>query len=179
MSVAPPRSVEECKALKAWAESEPTESPPVATQAQIEDRLEYLAATLPSRNIDDEAGRKRFAVYVSLLGGYSWEAIAHMAREACRRHDWFPTPKQCLDIISEYRPPVSDREIALRLCQDFTTAQFDRWLANVGNGQPIGDVPEQWKRIAVEQGAIRRLSDGNYVSRALYHGPFKPVQVAA
>jgi hypothetical protein len=136
--------------------------------------ISFMAATLPSKSIDDLSGKMRVAVYHSLLAGHSNEALAYMARRACETLDWFPTPRQCLDLLAEYRPPESPQSAALRLCHDYTHETFDRWLTNMRAGQPIGDVPDQWKRIAVEQGVLRRLSDGSYVNRAAYHGPFKP-----
>jgi hypothetical protein len=171
--VATPTTVEQCRALKAWAEAEPIRQTIAASREQIETHLEYLSTTLPSQAVDDESGKKRFAVYVSLLSHFSNEALQFMSREACRTLDWFPTPKQCLALAAKYRPPVSDRDVALSLCSDFTQAQFDRWLANVEAGQEVGEVPEQWLRIATERGPIRRLSNGRFVSRARYHGPVK------
>lgn len=175
-----PTTDAECNALREWAQSTPIDRAPAATVDQLAKHLEFMAAALPSKGLDEQTGKKKAAVYASLLGGQPNEALAYMARTACMTLDWFPTPRQCLDIIADYRPPVSDQEIAIRLCQDYTANQFDRWIANLSDGQPVGDVPEQWKRIAVEQGAMKRLSDGSYVSRALYHGPYKSLpQVSA
>lgn len=173
-----PTTDAECNALREWAQSTPADRPAAASMDQLKRHLEFMAAALPSKGLDEQSGKMKAAVYAALLGGQPNEALAYMARTACMTLDWFPTPRQCLDIIADYRPPVSDQEIAIRLCQDYTANQFDRWIANLSDGQPIGDVPEQWKRIAVEQGAIRRLSDGSYVSRALYHGPYKPAVAA-
>lgn len=170
-----PTTDEECNALRERAQTSQPERPAAATIDQLARHLEFMAAALPSKGLDEMSGKRKAAVYASILGGQSNEALAYMARTACMTLDWFPTPRQCLDIIADYRPPVSDQEVAIRLCQDYTSNQFDRWIANLTDGQPVGDVPEQWKRIAVEQGAMRRLSDGSYVSRALYHGPYKPV----
>ena len=170
-----PTTDAECAALREWATTTQPFRAPAATIDQLAKHLEFMAAALPSKGLDEQTGKKKAAVYASLLGGQPNEALAYMARTACMTLDWFPTPRQCLDIIADYRPPVSDQEVAIRLCQDYTSNKFDRWIANLTQGQPVGDVPEQWKRIAVEQGAMRRLSDGSYVSRALYHGPYKPV----
>lgn len=171
--VGAPSTDEECRALQAWAEALPVERPTPASQNQIERHLAFMAATLPSQAIDDESGRKRFAVYVSLLTGFSDEALAYMARTACQTLRWFPVPVQCLDLAREYRAPVGQCEETLRLCHGFAQASFERWRADVAAGQPVGDVSDQWKRIAVEQGIARRLEDGSYVSRVAYHGPFK------
>lgn len=173
-----PTSDEECRALREWAQTVPTVPPQPASIDQLTKHLQFLAAALPSKNVDDLNGKMKASVYASLLGGYSNDALAFMARTACATLDWFPTPRQCLDLISAYRPPVSDQETALRLCQDYQTEQFDRWFANVSAGQPIGDVPEQWQRIAIERGVLRRLPGGTIVIRARYHGPFKIYQAA-
>jgi hypothetical protein len=173
-AITPPTSDAECNALREWAQTAPTEHAPAATTEQLGKHLAFMAAALPSKGLDEMTGKMKVAVYASLLGGHSNEALAYMARRACQTLDWFPTPRQCLDLIAEYRPPVSNRETALRLCSDYTAAQFERWIANLIDGQQVGDVPDQWKRIAVEQGAMRRLSDGSFVSRAMYHGPYKP-----
>jgi hypothetical protein len=169
-----PTSDEECAALREWAENTPVAVQPPATNDQIAKHLAFMASALPAKGVDDLTSQMRFAVYTSLLGGTSNKALAHMARRACETLDWFPTPRQCLDLIAEYRPLEPDQDVALRLCQDYTTEQFEGWITNVIDGQPIGDVPEQWMRIAVEQGAMRRLGDGRYVSRAQYYGPNRP-----
>jgi hypothetical protein len=167
----PPTTFEESRALREWAENQPLTVTNAAMPYQLTKRLQYMDATLPTRKSDDLNGEMRTTVYVSLLTGYSDEALAHMVRTACATLDWFPSPRQCLAILADYRPPASDRDTALRLCHDFAENTFSRWMANVADGQPIGDAPERWFRIAVEQGVMRRLADGKYVSRALYQGP--------
>ena len=166
----------ECSALAEWAEEHADRGGRVpASQEEIEDCLEYLAAALPSKNIDAEAGYKRFTVYVAVLGNCTVDELRHMSLEAIRTLDWFPTAKQCLGLVASFLPPVSERDRVLRICGDFAQASFDQWLENIRNGQPIGDVPERWMRIAVERGAMRVLSDGRFVSRALYHGPVRSI----
>jgi hypothetical protein len=169
-----PTTIEECSALREWAEGLPSTDEVPADREQIERHLGFMAATLPSKAVDDESGRKRFAVYVSLLSGFSEEALAYMARQACATLRWFPVPVECLDLVREYRPAPSRRDLTLRLCHDFMHNSFERWIANVSDGQPIGEVPDQWKRIAAEQHVLRRLADGSYVSRALFVGPVRP-----
>lgn len=148
-------------------------APQPAPAARIVKRLEHLDAMLPRRGQDDHGGELRTSAYLALLAGYTDEALAFMVREACRRFDWFPTARQVLDILAEYRAPRSEQATALLECERFARDAFDVWIVNVGAGELIGDVPEQWCRIAVERGVVRRLADGSYVSRALYHGPLK------
>lgn len=148
---------------------------PVAAPAgRVLKRLEYLDAMLPRRSQDEQAGKLRTAAYVTLLHGHSDEALEFMVREACRRFDWFPTAKQLLDILAEYSAPRPEQAQALIDCQHFADEAFAVWLRNLADGQPAGDVPDQWEGIAEERGHMRRLSHGSFVSRALSHGPIKP-----
>lgn len=172
-----PTTLAEADALREWALATLPERPEGATLDQLARHLEFIAAVLPSRANDVETGRKRVAVYASILSGHSNEALAHMARRACESLEWFPSPKQCLEFLAEYRTPRSDQETALLTCAAFTHKSFDAWIRDLREGGPIGDVPDQWKRIAVEQGAMRHLG-GVYVSRALYHGPPRPAYQA-
>lgn len=166
-----PTTMEEADALRDWASlTSPAPAAP-ATHDQLARHLEFMQAALPSRANDAETGRKRFAVYATILSGKSNEALAFMARRACETLEWFPSPKQCLDILAEYRPPAPPQSHALIACRQFTAARFDEWLAALRDGGEVGDVPERWQRIAVEQGVMRRLEDGTMVSRSLYNGP--------
>lgn len=164
----------ECAQLAEWAKTLPAR-PLTASDAFITARIEFMEATLPTRNVDESAGEKRMAVYLAVLRGHTAGALRYMAEEACKRLKWFPTPKDCLDLIAEFIEPVSERDQTLRLCADFAQAAFDRWLVALTEGQPIGDVPERWIGIAIERGPLRRLAGGAIVSRALYHGPYLPL----
>lgn len=172
-----PETLAQCREIAAWAEATmPTPEP--APPARILKRLEYLDAMLPRRGQDEHGGELRTSAYLSLLSGYTDEALAYMVREACRQFNWFPTAKQLLDILADYRAPASEQAVTLLECERFAHQAFATWLENVSEGQPIGDAPEQWRRIAVERGVMRRLADGSTVSRALYHGPFKAWSLA-
>lgn len=164
----------ECRELAEWAETLDAR-PPAASERFIMARIEYLEAILPTRNTDEAAGQKRTAGYLAVLRGHSRGALQYLATESLTRFDWFPSPKQCIEVMAEYREPYSERETVLRLCADFAQAAFDRWLVALIEGQPIGDVPERWIGIAVERGPLRRLAGGAIVSRALYHGPYLPL----
>lgn len=163
-----PESVEECRALKAWADSVDDRLPP-ATPPQIARHLEFMSATLPSRNIDEESGKMRFAVYSRLLGEYSNDALAFMARNACTKFDWFPTPRQCLEILAEYRPVTSEKERALMLCHSFWQGRFEDFIAALKDGsatqETVDAVSERWRLIAMERGFLRHMPDGTFIIR--------------
>lgn len=163
-----PETEEECRALKAWAE-ETGEPVPTASVEQISRHLEFLAATLPSKNVDDTTGKMRFSVYYRMLSGYSDRALAYMSRKVCERHDWFPTPHQCLEILEGYHEPPSPQATALAYCRHFWAERLDNFLDTLKAGtclqEMIDGVPDQWRRIAAEQGYLRRMPDGSYVVR--------------
>jgi len=163
-----PETVEECRSLKEWADAQPDGVPPAST-SQLARHLEYLAVTLPRQAADDESGEKRTAVYARILGGYSNHALAYMARKACETLNWFPTPKQCLDILETYRPPQTEKDGALALCHRFWQGRFEDWHAAVRDGSAdqatIDGAPKQWRMIAMERGLLRLLEDGSFVLR--------------
>jgi hypothetical protein len=163
-----PTNEDECRALREWAESAPGRAVP-ATTDQLAKHLSFMASTLPAKPVDDASGRERVAVYAKLLGGYDNAALGYMAIEACKTLNWFPTPKQCLDILKGYAVPDTDRSLALSYCARFTQARFDKWMRLVMVGgaseNEIAIVPERWRRIAEERGGLRRLEDGRYEIR--------------
>lgn len=130
-----------------------------ATSQEIAKQLEFIASTLPSKNIDEASGQKRFAVFVRILGGYSKPAISYMTERVCRELNWFPTPKQCLDILADYHAPESLPQRAIRKCQNFAQKQLEGFMetlaaAEVGQSY-IDEQPERWQRIAEEKGYLR------------------------
>ena len=169
-----PSTLAEADQLREWALTTVPAAAAAASADQLARHLEFMAAALPSRANDAETGRKRVAVYASILAGKSNEALAFMSRRACETLEWFPSPKQCLDILADYRPPETPQAAALLTCERFTEQAFAEWMRALRDGAPVGDVPERWKRIAVEQGDARRLDDGSYTSRRLYYGPPRP-----
>lgn len=154
-----------------WAETQ-SPRPEPATESQISRHLSFIAATLPSKNQDEESGQQRVTVYATLLRGYSNGAMAFMARRACATLDWFPTPRQCIDILNQYREPPTDRDLALSYCHSFGQAQFEAFLASFEARQAtnttIAAVPEQWRRIAMERGYLRLMPDGGFIIRDPY-----------
>lgn len=111
----------------------------------------------------------RFAVYSRLLGEYSNDALAYMARNACTKCDWFPTPRQCLEILSEYRPPTSEKQTALMLCHSFWQGQFEEFILMLRMGcatqELVDGVKERWRLIAMERGYLRHMEDGSFIIR--------------
>jgi hypothetical protein len=157
-----PETVDEAKALKAWANAQDDRQRP-ASPLQITKHLTFLGATLPSKSQDDDSGKMRFAVYSSVLAEYSNDALAYMARRACAELNWFPTPRQCIEFADQYRPPVSEKDRALSLCHRFFQGRFEDFISDLKLGLATQDLvdaaPLQWQQIAMEQGYLRWINE--------------------
>lgn len=157
-----PTTDDEAKALKLWADAQPDKPEPAAID-QLSRHLAFMAATLPSKTVDDHTGKMRTAVYARILGGYSNDALAYMARTACETLDWFPTPRQCLEILKGYTSPISDRERALMLCSAYSQVRFDDWIARLERGEvsqnEVDTIHERWRLMAWERGLLRLDGD--------------------
>lgn len=157
----------ECDELREIALAMPVEHV-AASSREFAKHLQFIAATLPSKNIDEESGQQRTAVYARILGGYTNAALSYMSERVCRELDWFPTPHQCLEILANYNPPVTRKDRALRLCADHLQARFEafreRLRTEIVDQCTIDAIPERWKRIFENEGRMR-LVDGHYQQR--------------
>jgi hypothetical protein len=159
----------ECRELREMALAMPVEEVPVS-HSELAKQLQFIRATLPTQNSDEVSGQMRTAVYARILGGYTKEALSYMTQRVCKELDWFPTPRQCLAILADYRPPASRKDRALLLCANHTQAKFDEWIAALRNGEAeLAGKPERWLRIATERGYLRCI-DGEYVQRQTTNG---------
>jgi hypothetical protein len=156
----------ECDELRRLALAMPAEHVPASRQ-EFAKHLQFIKATLPTQYSDEESGQQRTAVYARILGDYSNAALSYMTERVCRELDWFPTPRQCLTILADYRPPATRKDTALQLCANHTQAKFDEWLQALRAGADPVELtgkPERWLRIATEQGYLRCV-EGEYVQR--------------
>lgn len=158
-------TVAECDELRAIALAMPEEHAPIESR-ELARQLQFIEATLPSKNTDEQSGQMRTAVYARILGGYTKEALSYMTQRVCRELDWFPTPHQCLDILADYNPPVSRKDKALRICANHTQARFDEFIEALRKKDKVEltDKPERWLRIATEQGYLK-FADDQYQQR--------------
>lgn len=155
----------ECDELRNLALAMPPEHQ-AASPREFARHLQFIRATLPTQASDEEAGQQRTAVYARILGSYSNDALSYMTERVCRELDWFPTPRQCLAILDEFRPRATRKDKALQLCANHTQAKFDEWIAAMRYGETVDldGKPERWLRIAAEQGYLRCV-EGKYERR--------------
>ncbi len=158
-------TIAECDELRSLALAMPVENVPVETR-ELAKQLQFIEATLPSKNTDEQSGQMRTAVYARILGGYTKEALSYMTERVCKELDWFPTPRQCLEILERYTPPSTKKEKALQICANHAQARFDEFIMSLRCNEPVElkDKPERWLRIAETQGYLR-FADGEYTIR--------------
>ena len=106
---------------------------PLATAQQIVDHLAFIKAALPSQNKDDLAGKMGATVYISALSSYTNEAVSYMAKRADIEYDWFPTPRQCLSILKDYKNPPTLRDRGIRKVQSHAQKQLDIFIDKLNN----------------------------------------------
>jgi hypothetical protein len=158
-------TVAECDELRSMALAMPVENIPVETK-ELAKQLQFIEATLPSKNTDEQSGQMRTAVYARILGGYTKEALSYMTERVCKELDWFPTPRQCLAILEGYTPRTTKKDKALRICLNHAQARFEEFIDKLRCGEPVelSDKPERWLRIAEDRGYLR-IVDGEYIVR--------------
>lgn len=123
---------------------------------------------LPSRADDETKGELRLAIYQRMLGHNPNGAISYLVERALAELNWFPSPKQCLDILADWKEPVSKerrrRDIACNLIAGERRMRFEDAMyamqARELHGDALDAIPERWKLIAVERGYLRLAPDG-------------------
>ena len=155
----------ECDELRSIALAMPAEHILVNSR-ELAKHLQYIEATLPSKNIEEQSGQMRTAVYARLLGGYTNAALSYMSQRVCSELDWFPTPHQCLAILADYQPPATRKDKALAICSQHNQVQFEKFIELLRNKKPVEleGKPKRWLHIATERGYLR-YEDGEYVRR--------------
>ncbi|MGR4893358.1 hypothetical protein ACIPPQ_20225 [Sphingopyxis sp. LARHCG72] len=147
---------------------------PVPCDAADFAKLMRSLSILPSRADDEVTGKLRLSIYHRMMGQYPRAAIAFMVEEAMKRFDWFPTPRQCLDILADWR----DHDAVVHKHRTVMAASAVRQerQARLGDimesldrreldqGQ-IDALPDQVKQIAAERGFLRLYDDGVYRAR--------------
>lgn len=153
----------------------PAPSIPCCDDDHFEKSMRALAI-LPGRAEDDLRGELKFAIYRRMIGKYSKAAISHLVETALSTLDWFPTPKQCLDILADWRDPDAAahkhrtvmaasavrQEKQARL-NDIMDALDRRLLDQAA----IDALPQRVREIGAERGFLRLHDDGVYRVRPL------------
>lgn len=154
--------------MREWADSQPDGPDPI-TPERLGEHLSFMSAALPRQAQDKSGGERKLTVYAAIIGKFSDQAIAFMARRACETLNWFPTPNQCLDILEAYSAAPGERDKALGYCQRFWQGRLEAFLASLKAGNAdqaaVDEVPRQWRLIAMEKGYLRQLDDGSFIIR--------------
>lgn len=124
---------------------------------------------LPRRQDDSISGAMRLALYRRHLEGFSDEALSYLTQQATRTCHWFPTIAECLDILKGWPNRNRDaerQEKAGHLYQRELNARMDETMARLERREltdsEANDLPEFWKRVAVEKGYLRKMKDDTH-----------------
>lgn len=131
-------------------------------------------ATLARRASDDDKGELQVAIYRRMLGHYPRDALAFMVETAIVECDWFPSVKQCLEIIGRWKRndgDVQSRSRAAALVRDELRARFDEIMGALErrdlHQEAIDALPPKVRVVGAERGFLRLHDDGVYRARPI------------
>lgn len=137
-------------------------------------KLMRTLSILPSRADDEVTGKLRHGIYQRMMGQYPREAIAYMVETAMKKHDWFPTPKQCLEILEGWLDPDAVMQkhrtaMAASAVRAERQARLNDIMAALDrrelDQEAIDALPPRMREIGAERGFLRLHEDGVYRTR--------------
>lgn len=119
-------------------------------------------STLPRRAEDETTAKIRLGLFQRHFGHLSREALAHLTERATATCAFFPTPKECFDILLGWQRSDDAHRAhgrAETLARREREARFDDLCARFRAGQveqpEVDALSERWQRILVERGFLR------------------------
>jgi hypothetical protein len=127
---------------------------------------------LPRRADDEVKGELRLNLYRRMIGHYPREAMSFLAEQSLATLDWFPSPKQCLDILARWVRKDADvqrQASALRMVRAERQARFDDVMRALERREVDQDgidaLSVNVRVVAAERGFLRLHDDGIYRAR--------------
>jgi hypothetical protein len=127
---------------------------------------------LPRRAEDELTGELRTALYRRHLGHFSRDAMSYLAETSTRQCQWFPTPRECLEILETWSGddgPARAKKLASSLAWQERQARFDDAMSLLATGDVeqawIEALPERWKQIAEARMLLWQHADGSFTQR--------------
>lgn len=131
-----------------------------------------MMGVLKRRSQDDVSGKVLLRTYQHHLGRYGREAILFLADRATEELDWFPTPNECIAILSRWQRNdhwLRVHRYATARAKAERRTRFDETMTALERREldqaAIDALPEWPKRIAEERGYLRFDGEGGYVAR--------------
>lgn len=141
------------------------------------DRLEYteimrMLSILPRKADDELTGELRQKLYRRMLRSQTQRAMQWLGSQALLRCQWFPTIKECLDIIADMPGGLSDlakaKRIAAARIRWENQARFDEVMERLRERSmpqdEIDALPDYYKRVGETRSYLRLQADGRYVA---------------
>lgn len=137
-------------------------------------KLMRSLSILPSRADDEDTGKLRLGIYHRMMGHYPREAIAYMAEAVMAKYDWFPTPRQCLEILAEWRDrDAVEHKHRTTMAASAVRQERQARLSDIMDAldrrsldqAAIDALPSRVREIGAERGFLRLHDDGVYRAR--------------
>jgi hypothetical protein len=132
---------------------------------------------LPRRADDEVKGELRLHLYRRMIGHFPKEALSFLAEQSLATLDWFPSPKQCLDILARWTrndEALQRQAAARRMVRAETRARFEDTMRALERREfdqaAIDALPEHIRSIGAERGFLRLHDDGVYRARPVSCG---------
>ncbi len=130
-------------------------------------------STMPRRADDAVSGEVRIALFLRDFAGYSKAAMNFLHDTARRELRFFPSPKECFDILDRWERcdgPSVARRLARQRAKAELTARHNEALQALRERSldqaAIDALPDHWKRQGEVLGYLRLWPDGRYSARA-------------
>jgi hypothetical protein len=130
---------------------------------------------LPKRKDDALSGELRAGLYYRKLKGYPKDAMSFLVSEALERCEWFPSIKECLDMLGRWKradEALVAKLAAGQIARRERLARLNETMAALERGELDGDaiaaLPERFRDIAETRALIWVDPDGSYRPRPLY-----------
>lgn len=141
-----------------------------------------MQASLPRRSSDQITAEIQVATYRKIIGTHPKVAIEFLAATAIREQQWFPTPKECLDILARWERAdgwTRKRSAVRQRIGSELEARMAETMAALTGGPldpaEIDAIPDRWKAIAETRGLLRKWPDGSFTQIL----PFDPADETA
>lgn len=129
---------------------------------------------LPRRGDDETTGELRVEIYQAMLGHYPNAAIRFLSATALAELEWFPSPKQCLEILARWKRNDGEGQKRTRsaaMVRAEHQARFDEIMGRLERREfdetDLAALPARILGIGAERGFLRLHDDGVYRARLL------------
>lgn len=146
----------------------PVPPPEPCTERHFKQCLRIMDAALPKRAMTATDAKLLTATYWRMLGHHPKDAISFLSAKAIERCDWFPTVKECMAILAEWRrvdEAVKRQGLARHLAhveREARRSDREQPFAYLTQADVDAMAPETLE-LGLSIGALEQCPDGSFV----------------